>query len=65
MDPPLWSLLGHSSACYGLTQPFEQALKTRQVLAKLRLAVLHGSEPITQARLHPGYVLAQPSEQPD
>ena len=37
-------LLAHRAACDGLTQPFEQAFKTRQALADLRLALLHGSD---------------------
>lgn len=57
--------MGHSAACYGLTQPFEKAFETSQALAKLSLAALHGSEPITQARLHAGHILPQPGEQPD
>lgn len=58
-------LLGHSAACHGLTQPFQKAFETGQALTKLSLTVLHGSEPVTQARLHPGHVLPQPGEQPD
>ena len=52
--------MAHRAACDSLTQPFEQAFKTRQALADLRLAVLHGREPIPQA----SDVLPQPGEQP-
>ena len=33
--PPLGALLGQGAACDGLTQPFEQAFKTRHVLPQL------------------------------
>ena len=44
-------LLAHRAACDGLTQPFEQAFKTRQALADLRLALLHGSDAEKPAEL--------------
>ena len=40
---PLWA---HGSACDSLSQPFEQAFKTRQALAKLHLAMLQSSSPL-------------------
>ena len=45
------NLLAHRAACDGLTQPFEQAFKTRQALADLRLALLHGSDAEKPAEL--------------
>ena len=53
MDPVFLGgpLLGHRAACDGLTQPFEQAFKTRQALADLRLALLHGSDAEKPAEL--------------
>ena len=43
--------MAHRAACDGLTQPFEQAFKTRQALADLRLALLHGSDAEKPAEL--------------
>ena len=48
---PKGPLLAHRAACDGLTQPFEQAFKTRQALADLRLALLHGSDAEKPAEL--------------
>ena len=60
-----WGLLGHSSACNGLSQPFEQALQ-------LGLAVFETPDPIgqlldvvPQTLLDFRYIGSQPSEQPD
>ena len=49
--PPSGSLWAHRAACDGLTQPFEQAFKTRQALADLRLALLSGSDAEKPAEL--------------
>ena len=52
MDPLWGALWAHRAACDGLTQPFEQACKTRQALADLRLALLlHGSDAEKPAEL--------------